>query len=161
MRCSLPLLLLPLLMTAMPLSAQVTDRTAGKDEFPALQLLPPGSKVKGISLPRYQNHRVTAHIIAGLLEICTRHLVQMNSIRTLLYGEDDEATEVNLEKADYDFSTSIMTSDAPVSVMNPRFSASGTSVIFNTATQQGLLRGPVHTTLNTELLANPPTPLQK
>ena len=160
MRCGLPALL-RLLLTALQLPAQVADRTAGKDEFPALQLLPPGSKVQGISLPRYQNHRVTAHIIAGLLEVCTRHLVQMSSIRTMLYGEDDEATEVKLEKADYDFSTGVMRSDAPASVTNPRFSASGASVIFNTTTQRGLLHGPVHTTLNRDLLTNPPTTPQK
>lgn len=150
-----------LLLSAAPLlTAQVADRTAGKDEFPALQLLPPGSKVQGISLPRYQDHRVTAHIIAGLLEVCTRHLVQMNSIRTVLYGAEGDTTEVTMEKADYDFRTNVMTSEAPAAVTNPRFSAQGTGVIFNTATQRGLLRGPVHTTLNTDLISHP-TPLQK
>lgn len=154
-------LLLALLLAAPQLPAQVADRTAGKDEFPALQLLPPGSKIMGISLPRYQEHRVTAHIIASLLEVCSRSLVQMSNIRTVLYGEGDETTQVELEKADYDFSTNVMTSNAPAAITNPRFSASGSSVIFNTDTQRGLLRGPVHTTLNTGLISHPPTAPQK
>lgn len=144
------------LLTAVPLlPAQVASRTAGKNEFPALQLLPPGSKVQGISLPRYENHRVTAHIIADLLEVCSRHLVQMHAIRTMLYGENNETTEIRLDKAEYNFATSVMTSNAPASVVNPRFTARGASVIFNTATQQGFLRGPVYTSL-TRALVTPP-----
>ena len=37
------------------------------NEFPGLQLLPPGSKVRGISLPRYENHRVSALLMTELL----------------------------------------------------------------------------------------------
>lgn len=147
-----------LLLAAPLLPGQVADRTASKDEFPALQLLPPGSKVHGISLPRYQEHRVTAHIIADLLEVRTRQLVKMTAIHTVLYSENGETTHLNLADADYDFSTSVMTTDSPASVNNPRFSARGSAVIFNTATQQGVLKGPVHTTLNTELIKNPPQP---
>ena len=154
--------LLLLLMLAAPLlPGQVADRTASKDEFPALQLLPPGSKVQGISLPRYENHRVTAHIIADMLEVRTRQLVKMTAIHTVLYSEDNETTYLDLDDADYDFSTSVMTTDAPASVTNPRFSARGTAATFNTATQQGLLKGPVFTTLNATLISNPPTAPKK
>lgn len=156
------LLLILLLLAAPMLPGQMAaDRTAGKDEFPALQLLPPGSKVHGISLPRYQDHRVTAHIIADLLEVCTRHIVTMTTIHTMLFGENNETTQVDLEKADYDFRTGVMTSDAPASVTNPRFSAQGKAVIFNTNDQRGLLKGPVQTTLNTNIIANPPTAPKK
>lgn len=149
------------MLAAPMLPGQVADRTAGKDEFPALQLLPPGSKVHGISLPRYQDHRVTAHIIADLLEICTRQLVKMDAIRTALYGENNEITYVELEAADYNFGTSVMISDRPASVNNPRFSARGAAATFNTATQQGIMKGPVYTTLNTNVIAQPPAPPKK
>ena len=155
------LIILLLLLAAPLLPGQMADRTAGKDEFPALQLLPPGSKVHGISLPRYQDHRVTAHIIADLLEVRTRQLVLMTAIRTVLYGETGETTYVELEKADYNFGTSVMISEAPASVTNPRFTAQGKAVIFNTTTQRGLLKGPVFTTLNTSVISQPPAPPKK
>lgn len=155
-------LILLLLLSAAPLlQGQMADRTASKDEFPALQLLPPGSKVKGISLPRYQNHRVTAHIIADLMEVRTRRLVTMTAIRTMMYSENGETTVLKLRSADYDFGSSVMTTDKPGSVENPRFSAQGKAVIFNTTTQSGVLKGPVYTTLNTDLLNNPPAAPKK
>ena len=58
-----PRLIVLLVLAVLPLSmGQVAERTAGEDEFPALQLLPPGSVVEGISLPRYEEHRVTAFL---------------------------------------------------------------------------------------------------
>lgn len=157
-----PRALLPLLlMLAAPLLPGQVDRTSGQGEFPALQLLPPGSEVKGISLPRYQEHRVTAHIMADLLKVLSRYEVHMTGIHTVLYSEEGEATTVRMKRADYDFRTSIMVSEQAASVEHPRFSARGEAVTFNSETRTGLLKGPVYTTLNTSLLSQPPTTPKK
>ena len=141
-----------------PLMGQAPDRTAGKDEFPALQLLPPGSEVRGISLPRYENHRVSALIMAEVLRVMTRHTVTMEGIRTRLYNPAGETTSLEMKDASYDFRTGIITSDSPVRAQGPQFSAQGSSLIFNNSKQQGLLKGPVHTTLNTSALSTPGAP---
>ena len=154
--------LLPLLLVlaASQLPGQV-DRTAGQGEFPGLQLLPAGSEVKGISLPRYREHRVSAHIMADLLKVLTRHVVLMTGIRTVLYGEGGEETTVLMDKAHYDFRTSVMNSDSPGSIHNPRFSARGSAITFNSETRTGVLKGPVYTTLNTNIISQPPAAPEK
>lgn len=154
-------IILPLLLVLAALSPAQVDRTAGQGEFPALQLLPPGSRIQGISLPRYQEHRVTAHIMADLLEVLSRFEVRMATIHTVLYGEAEDTTHVQMQDATYDFRTSIMASDTPASVTNPRFSAEGSAVSFNSETRCGIIKGPVHTTLNTSIFTNPPAPPKK
>lgn len=154
--------LIPLmLLTAPLLPGQKADRTAGEGEFPALQLLPPGSEVKGISLPRYTNHRVTAHIMADLLRVLSRFEVHMSGIRTMLFSEEGEITTVTMAEADYDFRTSVMRTTGSASVENPRFSAKGSGVMLQSNTRRGVLLGPVHTTLNVSVIAHPPTPPEK
>ena len=154
--------LLPLLLVlaASQLPGQV-DRTAGQGEFPALQLLPPGSEVKGISLPRYQDHRVSAHIMADLLKVLSRYEVHMKGIHTVLYSEEGESTTVKMAQAKYDFRTSVMVSENTATVENPRFSARGESVTFNSESRLGLLKGPVYTTLNASLFSQPPAKPKK
>ena len=124
---------------------QVPASSVAEHEFPGLQLLPPGSKVKGISLPRYENHRVSALLIAKLMEIATRSEVRFTGIKAELYAENGEVTTVTCDRAGYDFSTSIVTSDAQPEIESPRFSAQGTGVTFSTANKVGVLKGPVKT----------------
>lgn len=118
----------------------------GQKEFPALQLLPEGSVIKGIVLPRYENHRVSTLMIADQLRVESRSTVSMENIRAELYSASGEITSVVCGEAHYDFSTSRLTTDANAAIKDPRFSAKGTGVTFSIRTQLGLLKGPVRTT---------------
>lgn len=126
---------------------QAAADSVSESEFPGLQLLPPGSKVKGISLPRYENHRVSALIIARLMEIVTRSNVRFDGIRAELYAENGETTVVTCDTADYDFRTKQVNSDAATAVSSTRFSAEGVGVTFSTSSNTGVLKGPVRTTI--------------
>lgn len=139
------LLLLPLPLV----QGQMVSNPARKGEFPGLNLLPAGSIVRNISLPRYEKHRVSSHILADVLEIISPRRVKLVGIRSSLFNEAGEATEIQLEWADYDFETEMMSTDRPVTLRNPRFRANGSSATFSNVRQQGLLRGPVHTIFHT------------
>ena len=144
-----PRLIALLVLAVLPLSmGQVAERTAGEDEFPALQLLPPGSVVEGISLPRYEEHRVTALITAKKMTVISRREVRMSGIRSFLYAPDGgDTTCVQLTEAKYDFRTKLMHSlTPPVALLHPRYTVRGTSVIFSNASRCGLVKGPVSTT---------------
>lgn len=127
------------------------DDVAG-NEFPGLQLLPPGSKIKGISLPRYEKHRVTALLMADLMEILTRSDIGFTAIRANLYAENGELTKLTCPKADYSFKDKMVKSTTKTDVDSARFTATGTGVIFNTSTNVGVLRGAVHTTVKNSAL---------
>ena len=122
------------------------DDVAG-NEFPGLQFLPPGSKVKGISLPRYEKHRVAALLMSEVMEVISRSDVSFSSIRANMYAENGEITLVTCAKAAYDFRTKIVASDSKTAVDGPRFSASGNGVTFSTEENMGLLKGPIRTTI--------------
>ncbi len=127
-------------------NGQVAEHTAGKGEFPALQLLPPGSVVRGISLPRYENHCVTALLRADFLEIVSRHEARMEKIHTILYHQNGETTHLRMPGARYNFRTQMLSARRdPVLMQNPRYKVQATGLLFHSATRRGVLTGPVRT----------------
>ncbi len=130
-------------------SAQLGTDPVSKGEFPALQLLPPGSIVKGISLPRYVDHRVASLFLARELEILSRSDVRLSGIEVDLYSLRGETTHISTPQVHYSFRTEQARGDGATTVTDPRFTAQGSGVIFSSTLQCGLLRGPVHTTVDT------------
>ncbi len=126
---------------------QELQDTVGQHEFPGLQLLPAGSKISGISLTRYEQHRVSALLISKLMEIATRSEVYFTGIRANLYAANGETTTVTCPKAEYSFRTSVVQSEEITEIDSERFSASGKGVIFSTANNKGFLKGAVRTTV--------------
>lgn len=118
----------------------------GAKEFPGLQFLPEGSVVKGIVLPRYENHRVSALLMSDELRVDTRSQVSMKNIRAELYDSSRGVTSIICHAAQYDFAKSRLTTDQSAAVKDPRFSAKGTGIIFSLRTKLGILQGPVRTT---------------
>ena len=146
MRYLLPLLSLLLLLPETR-GQQPADATVN-DEFPALQFLPAGSVVEGISIPRYENHRVTALLMAESMQVQDRSTVVMRALEASLYGEDGNQTDIETDSVSYSFATKTAQSTGTAQVKDPRFSAKGKEVIFNTTIRKGFLRGPVTTTVS-------------
>lgn len=150
--------LLPLLSIVLldPARAGVAEQTAGAGEFPALQLLPPGSVVRGISLPRYENHRVTATLTADCLEILSRHEARMKNICSVLYGANEETTQVKMPGARYNFRTELLSSrKGPVQLIHPRYRVQASGIILHSASHCGVLTGPVRTILRHSATTRP------
>lgn len=145
------LTLLTLLLLPLQSWGQRQADAVVEDEFPALQFLPVGSVVEGISIPRYENHRVTALLLAGTLEVKNRKTVFLNKLNASLYGDDGNQTDVTAESVTYSFATKTAQTTGEARVQDPRFNARGKGVIFNTATRKGFLHGPVTTTVSAEL----------
>lgn len=151
MRALLPLLSLALLPLPGWGQKPQADATAAHD-FPALQFLPEGSVIEGISIPRYDGHRVSALLMADKLIVKTRSSVILEKLSAALYADDDTQTDIIAGNVTYSFATKVAQTTGDARVQDPRFSASGKGVIFNTTTRKGFLRGPVRTTLSTAKL---------
>lgn len=124
--------------------------TVGRGEFPGLQFLPPGSVLKGISLPRYEGHRVTALFTAKMMEVKSRSLVVLSGLRVHLYDGDGETTDLDSAVAHYNFALSQVTSPTQTRLVSPRMEAQGVALIFDTKRRIGLLKGPVSTAIRTD-----------
>lgn len=142
------LLLLPLAIPAWGAGSTGSTDAVGSGEFPGLQLLPPGSVVENISLPRYENHRVTSLLQADKLCIVDRRTAELHGIRGTLFNEDGTETEIQAGSVRYDFTTKRAVSSGSVSVKDPRFSARGERLLYNTNNSRGVLVGPVRTTFS-------------
>lgn len=159
------LLLLPLALSARGADGAGSADAVGAGEFPGLQLLPAGSVVENISLPRYENHRVTALLQADKLCIIDRRTVELQGIRGTLYNTDGTKTEVQAGNVRYDFTTKKAISAGTVSVNDARFSARGERLLYNTTNNRGVLVGPVRTTFSAQAMmkkkpAASPTPAE-
>jgi len=150
MRIALTLLFL---MALAPLQSQGSQRAdaVANDEFPALQFLPVGTVVEGISIPRYENHRVSALLMADRLIIKNSKTVVLENLNASLYGEDKNQTNVSTSSVTYSFATKLAKTTGEAKVNDPRFTAKGKGVIFNTSTSKGFLHGPVITTVSNKL----------
>ncbi len=136
------------LLTSLAHAQQAGADTVGKGEFPALQLLPPGSSVKDISLPRYVGPRVTSLFRSTEMKVLSRSDVQFAGISAELYAETGEITRISAPVVHYSFRTEQARADGATTVHDPRFTARGSGVVFSSTLRCGLLRGPVHTTVN-------------
>lgn len=128
--------------------AETASDTVGRGEFPGLQLLPPGSVVKGISLPRYEEHRVTALVKIEEMRVESRQKLSLQGIVATLFSPDGFRTVVKSPSAVYDFSTMRGETTGRTRIHDKRFTARGGRVVYDAKTQKGLLRGPVRTTVS-------------
>lgn len=152
-RCALSLLLLlPLALTARGADGAGSADAVGEGEFPGLQLLPPGSVVESISLPRYENHRVTELLQADKLCIIDRRTLELQGLRGTRFNTDGTTTEMQAGNVRYDFTTKKATGSGNITLTDPRFSAHGKRLIYNTNNSRGVLVGPVRTTFSTKAL---------
>ncbi len=134
----------------------VAEKTSGPGEFPALQLLPPGSIVRGISLPRYENHRVTGLLTANLMEVLSRHEARMERIQSYMYSLTGETTQIRMATAHYDFRTELLVSrNNIVTLLHPRYSVHAHGGVLHNGTRCGVLMGPVHTVIRSSEQATP------
>lgn len=144
-----------------PLYGQMAAEGVGKGEFPGLQLLPPGSVLRGISLPRYEEHRVTALFTAERMEVKSRNLVLLKGVHVQLYDKEGGTTNLETADAHYDFSRSRVTSPVRTSLVSPRMEAEGMSLVFDAERQVGLLKGPVVTAIRSGSPEASPTHREK
>lgn len=138
-----------LAVTLAPVSqVQAAENTSGAGEFPGLQILPPGSVIEDIVLPRYKEHRVSALLKAGKLKVASRSVIELHNVAATMYSDNGDRTTIETGGVIYDFRTKrAHTTDEGVSLNDPRFTAKGKRVVFDSGIQRGILLGPVRTTV--------------
>ena len=144
------LTLLPLLLLSLQSQGQQPDAVSDH-EFPALQFLPVGTVVEGISIPRYEKHKVTALMLAKSLEVKSRMSVELRGLSASLYSNNNEQTDISTGSVTYSFSTKVASTAGDAQVQDPRFRAKGKGVIFSTSSRKGFLHGPVSTSISAKL----------
>lgn len=124
-----------------------TQRKDATNAFPGLPLMPAGSVVNGIVLPRYEGGHVTSLIKIARLTVESASIVSAKDLTAALYDSSGNTTKIVTPQATIDFSSEQVSSEGPISMDDPRFSASGQQMDFDALRKRGFLRGPVRTVI--------------
>ncbi len=128
--------------------AQLPSDAVGPGEFPGLQLLPVGSVIKGITVPRYEAHKVTALMRAGEMTVASRTTVKLQKVNVRLLDDKGAATVAKTPGVEYDFTTKHAFTTGKVTLEDERFTAEGTKALYHSESQRGIVIGPVRTTIS-------------
>ena len=143
MRRALPVLLI--LSQSLPLAADAGGGTRKK--LSAISLLPNGSELKGVMLPRYdENHRLTGVLKSETVTLVNEETVAGNEVSIGFYHPDGSPRgQVNLEKAVIHQTKGILEAVEPVALRSDRLNARGTGLHYAFEQGEGFLTGPVTT----------------
>ena len=128
--------------------AQLPSDAVGPGEVPGLQLLPVGSVIKGITVPRYEAHKVTALMRAGEMTVASRTTIKLKDINVRLLDAKGAATIAKAPGVEYDFTSKHAFTTGKVTLDDERFTAEGTKALYHSESQRGIVIGPVRTTIS-------------
>lgn len=140
----------------------VPDKTVLSPEKKALKsvmaLPPPGTILRKVRMPRFEDDKLTAYLISSFVEMLENNRMLGKPIFIRLYQENGTRTEATLDDAIYDANTGMLQSSKPVTLTDPRFTAQGSKIVLDTGKKTGFLSGPVRTTFSFKTLKESPSP---
>jgi len=122
-----------------------------KKEFPALQLLPAGTVLENITLPRYKDARVTSLMKLERLLILSNTLMRIDGLNISMFSEDGGIQRISSDSAEYDFEQKTVRTQGATHLLDDRIRIQGNQIFFDTQTQRGMLKGPVRSVFSVSL----------
>jgi hypothetical protein len=141
------LILLLIASPAMLMAGESASLPPERKKLPAIGLLPDGSKLKGVVLPRYDEKRN----LVGVLKADTMTLVNEEQISgdlvTVEFFNPDQTPRgrVDLKSAIFKQARGILEAREPVDISMGRLSAHGSGLQYAFENGEGFLLGPAHT----------------
>lgn len=125
-------------------------------ELPTLRLLPPGSELEGVSLPRWnQNNKLLSLITSPYVKIESKTELSGKDIISYLYDKKEKQTSrIYMITARYFYDSGILISKDKTLITDPRLDAVGTGMTFDTSKHVGFMHGPVQTIIKASAMDN-------
>ncbi|HSP42731.1 MAG TPA: hypothetical protein VLO11_07675, partial [Luteolibacter sp.] len=155
--------ILPALLLLSPaLHAEEAPATPRK-KIPAVSLLPNGSKLHRVMLPRYdENQRLSAVLKAEVMTLVTDQQIAGDQVTIAFYNPDQSPrARVEMKNALLDQATGLLEAGGGVTLRGDRIEADGSGLIYHMEKAKGFLTGPAETRIraNTETTMNHSNPL--
>lgn len=133
-----------------PGSAPTPLPETGK-KIPGLEWMPPGSKLKNVSLPRYKGRELNLLMTSSLMTVMSPHEIAGDQVFIYLFDPGKVKTGTMwMRDASYFLDTKILVSHGETHVDEPRFDIKGTGMVYDTTLRRGFIKGPVITRIQTE-----------
>lgn len=117
-------------------------------KIPAISVLPDGSELEGVVLPRYdKDFRLTGSLRADKLTLVGPEVIQGDNVHITMINPDraDARTEITLGSAVLDQVRGIISAEEDVTINAASFTASGTALHLAFEEGQGFVSGPATT----------------
>jgi len=143
---NLPALLL-LLAPALLMARDAHPADPSKPKIPVASLLPPGSILSGVLLPRYdENHRLVGLLHAKSMALVSAEIIDAEAVSIELFNPDRSPRgRLYLTKARFDQMTGTLRGDHSVTLRFDGISAIGSGLVYEINQAQGFLMGPTTT----------------
>lgn len=134
------------------LSAEKDQQKEGEEEpikgaFPSLDILPEGSILRRVRLPRYNKDFIpTSLLTADTMTVLDKQRIEGVGITINLYAEDRSLNaRTKMRHAIYNQKNSTLHANEAIFIEGKGYRASGIGMIFDWKNNRGLLLGPVNT----------------
>ena len=123
------------------------NKNQNKSKLPTLEILPAGSILKNIRIPRYNpNYTNSSLLTAEQLEVISTDEIRGTNVNIRLYGEDGvEKTQTTLQSVSLNQETGIITSLENLSFSGESFAVSSQGLTIDIEKHRGFLLGRNHT----------------
>lgn len=130
------------------------DELAPERKVPAVSLLPAGSVLRKVMIPRYDKQRkLTAVLRSETMTIVDPQTIEGEKVSLELYNPDrSQRGRIDLVKAYFDQRKGTLDARQPVEITSENFAAKGSGLVYTYQQARGFLLGPV----NTRFYAPPP-----
>ncbi|QTN33047.1 hypothetical protein HZ994_12215 [Akkermansiaceae bacterium] len=151
--------LLSILLLAAPALCAAEPSPEGRKN--PVSLLPDGSVLKGVLLPRYDSQRnLSGDLLTETMTLVNPELVKGENVLIRFYNPDRSLRgKVKLRSALFDQVKSLLTAEEEVEITNDRLIARGSGLAYAFQDGEGFLRGPANTWISapptTTMNANP------
>lgn len=136
-----------LLLAAPLLHAQVSKPDVKKNP---ISLLPDGSILEGVLLPRYdEQRRLVGDLRTEILTLIDPKRIKGENVTIQFYNPDTTLqAKIQLQKAFFDAEKSILRANQPVEITSDRLTANGQGLLYEFQNGEGFLLGPVTTRIS-------------
>src|SRR5690606_31456277 len=123
------------------------ERPLAPSNTPAISLLPDGSVLQGVMLPRYDKNRNLLGVLrAETMTLIDREHIEGESVTIELFNPDrSQRGHVRLTKALFDQKLGLLEAREPVQIHSERFVAKGGGLVYAFEQGEGFLFGPATT----------------
>jgi hypothetical protein len=143
--------ILPALILLAPALPAAEKNNTPPDEprkkLSAISLLPNGSELDGVMLPRYdENHRLTGVLKSGKMTLLTNELIAGEAVTIGFFNPDGSPRgRVDLVKALFNQAKGFLEARESVTIQSDRINARGSGLIYAFGQGEGFLTGPATT----------------
>lgn len=108
------------------------------------QYFPIGSTFTGVSIPSYEKDRLKSVLTSETVVRVDEKYLDLHHLVIFVYNSEGKPeTSITMEEAAYDLVEGMLTSKTPSKIEQPRFTMTGDTMTFETATQVARLTGNV------------------